>query len=65
VLNELEDNENLLRKIEKINLDSSKIELNIQDWVKNNARWWAEGKISDMDFVNGIQFLIKNGIIKV
>ncbi|MCH7968212.1 MAG: hypothetical protein IH841_03035 [Thaumarchaeota archaeon] len=37
----------------------------IPDWVKNNAGWWAEGLISDMDFVLGIQWLITNGIMKV
>ncbi len=34
-------------------------------WVKNNAGWWAEGTISESDFVQGIQFLIKEGIIVV
>lgn len=35
------------------------------DWVKNNAKWWADGQISDQDFVKGIQFLVEKGIIKV
>ncbi len=34
-------------------------------WVKGIAGWWAEGKISDDDFVNAIQFLVHQGIIKV
>ena len=37
----------------------------IPDWVRNNAGWWAEELISDEDFANGIQFLIKEGIISV
>ena len=37
----------------------------IPDWVKLNAGWWAEGAISDDEFVNGLQFLISNGIISV
>ena len=37
----------------------------IPDWIKNNAGWWAEGLISDMDFVLGIQWLITNGIMKL
>ena len=37
----------------------------IPDWVKNNAGWWANGEIPDSAFVNGIQYLIKEGIIKI
>ncbi len=37
----------------------------IPTWIKNNAGWWAEGSISDSDFVQGIQWLITNGIMKV
>ena len=38
---------------------------NVPTWVKNNAGWWADGTISDDEFVNGIQHLIKIGIISV
>ncbi|MCE2615211.1 MAG: peptidase, partial [Nitrosopumilus sp. (ex Thoosa mismalolli)] len=31
----------------------------------NNAGWWAEGQIGDDEFIQGIQFLIQNGIIVV
>jgi hypothetical protein len=34
-------------------------------WIKNNAAWWSEQQISDKDFVEGIEYLIKNGIINV
>ena len=34
-------------------------------WVKNNAGWWADGQIGDDTFIQGIQFLIKAGIIVV
>ncbi|MEM3007419.1 MAG: peptidase, partial [Candidatus Nitrosotenuis sp.] len=37
----------------------------IPSWIKNNAGWWAEGSITDNDFVQGIQYLIQKGIIKV
>jgi hypothetical protein len=37
----------------------------IPTWIKNNAGWWAEGTISDSDFIQGIQFLIKNQIMKI
>jgi hypothetical protein len=32
-------------------------------WVKNTAGWWAEGKISEVEFVKGVEFLIKQQII--
>lgn len=34
-------------------------------WVKNNAGWWADGTITDKEFVNGIQHLIKTGVISI
>ena len=37
----------------------------IPDWVKNNAGWWPDGVIDDRTFANGIQFLIKVGIVSV
>jgi len=37
----------------------------VPDWVKNNAKWWSEGKISEQEYLDGIKFLIDNQIIKV
>jgi hypothetical protein len=37
----------------------------IPAWIKNNAGWWADGSIDDNSFVQGIQFLIKEGIMKI
>jgi hypothetical protein len=37
----------------------------IPSWIKNNAGWWADGAIDDNSFVQGIQFLIKEGILKI
>ena len=37
----------------------------IPGWIKNNAGWWADGSIDDNSFVQGIQFLIKEGIMKI
>ena len=39
--------------------------ITIPDWVKNNAAWWSEGQIDDRTFANGIEFMIKEGIIVV
>ncbi|MGQ0771285.1 MAG: peptidase [Nitrososphaerota archaeon] len=37
----------------------------IPSWIKKNAGWWADGTITDKDFVQGIQYLIKEKIVKV
>ncbi len=37
----------------------------IPDWVRGNAEWWAQGAIGDSDFVSGIQYLIKEGIMTI
>ena len=37
----------------------------IPDWIKNNALWWAEGQIDDDSFIQGLQFLIRSGIMRV
>ncbi len=37
----------------------------IPDWIKTNAGWWADGTIDDTTFLNGIEFLVENGIINV
>jgi len=37
----------------------------IPDWVKNNAGWWATDQIDDSAFVQGIQYLVQNGIIVI
>jgi len=39
--------------------------VSMPDWMEKNAWWLAEGKISDSDFVNGFQYLVKQGIIRV
>ena len=37
----------------------------VPDWIKNNAGWWATDQIDDIAFVQGIQYLIQEGIIVV
>ena len=37
----------------------------IPSWIKNNAGWWADGTIDDDSFIQGIQFLIKEGILVI
>ena len=37
----------------------------IPEWIKNNAGWWADGTITDSDFITGIQYLIQQDILSV
>jgi len=40
-------------------------EISIPEWVRNNAGWWSSNQIQDSDFASGIEYMIKEGIIKV
>jgi hypothetical protein len=53
-----------------INSDSSGIlssnnVVTIPSWIKNNARYWHDGTIDDSTFAQGIQYMIKQGIITI
>lgn len=37
----------------------------IPNWIRNNAEWWALGKIGNDDFVLGIKFMIQEKILIV
>lgn len=37
----------------------------VPNWIKNNAKWWSESSVSDNDFIQGMQYLIKEKIIQV
>jgi len=38
---------------------------NVPQWIKLNAEWWAADKISDSEFLEGIDFLLEKGIVVV
>ena len=40
-------------------------QVNIPNWVKQNAAWWIDGKISDTEFALSLQYLIKIRIISI
>ncbi len=40
-------------------------EYQIPKWIRDNAKWWSEGLITDQDYINGLQYLIQQGILKV
>ena len=35
----------------------------IPPWVKNTAKWYGDGQISETEFLNAIRYLIDNGIL--
>ena len=37
----------------------------IPAWIKNTAGWWAEGNITETEFLRAIEYLIDNKIIKI
>jgi hypothetical protein len=34
-------------------------------WVKNIARYWADGTLNDDEFITSIQYLVEQGIIRI
>jgi len=44
-----------------VNQGKAKIPL----WIKNNAKWWADGIISEREFVLAIEYLLNKNIISV
>ncbi|QLH09266.1 tetratricopeptide repeat protein [Candidatus Nitrosotenuis sp. DW1] len=36
---------------------------NIPSWVKDTAKWWVEGKITEKEFLNAIEYLVEKGYI--
>ncbi len=47
----------------KVNFQLNKIQ--IPEFFKNVASWWSDGLIEDFEFVDGIEYLINEGIIKI
>jgi len=37
----------------------------IPAWIKNAASWWSEGKISEDEFIKGIEYLVEKRILNV
>lgn len=67
--------ENTLSGVYKINLfynnsfmeTVSFVVLNpiIPDWIKNNAKWWSFDTVSDIEFIEGLEYLVEQGFITV
>jgi len=39
-------------------------EVTIPEWIKSSAGWWADGLTTDKEFVDGIEFMVKNEFIR-
>lgn len=52
-----------------INVENSEdrfsVEEKIPEWLKTTAGWWADGLISDKEFVLGLDYLVNNGFILI
>ncbi|MDX1596230.1 MAG: hypothetical protein R3327_04750, partial [Nitrosopumilaceae archaeon] len=60
----LESNDIKTVKISEINTQPNNPQL-VPQWVKNNAQWWIEDKVSTDEFVNSMEYLITQNIIVV
>jgi phosphate ABC transporter phosphate-binding protein len=40
-------------------------ESKLPSWIKNNAKWWADGLITDEEYIKALQYLVSQGILKV
>jgi len=68
-------NENSLVGVYDIQLSHNKINVGsiafsvahsaVPDWMKNNAKWWSINAISDSEFIDGLENLINQDIIRV
>jgi len=52
-------------KIDKDNDVVISDDIKIPDWIQNNAKWWADGLISDQEFKSGIEYMVKEKIIDI
>ena len=55
----------LLGSIPFLTMSFAEDESLIPSWVKNTAKFWVEGGVSDREFLNALQFLISEGILEV
>ena len=46
-------------------LQPKDIKSKVPPWVRNNAGWYAEGLITEEDFVVGLKWMINNGVIQL
>ncbi len=37
----------------------------IPEWIKNNAKWWSDGSITETDYIKSLEYLIVQGVIQI
>lgn len=37
----------------------------IPDWYKTNGKWWSQQKISDSEFIRGLQYLVDKRVVQI
>ena len=37
----------------------------LPEWIKNNAKWWSEGAISETEYIKSLEYLIIQGVIQI
>ena len=35
----------------------------VVSWIKITTMWWGQNKLSDQDFINGLQYLVENNVL--
>ncbi|HSD05447.1 MAG TPA: hypothetical protein VLB45_06835 [Nitrosopumilaceae archaeon] len=55
----------LIGKISYADKTETSLGSQIPLWIRSNAAWWVEGKITDDDFTAGIDFFIEKNIIRI
>ena len=55
----------ITQDLENQPLEMTQEQENIPSWIKDQGKWWTEGLISDGEFINAIQYMIKEGIIVI
>jgi len=55
----------LVAAVATIPLAASALSDAVPAWIKNTAGWWADDQISEIEFVNSMEYLIDSGIIDV
>jgi len=55
----------LLGSIPLLTLTSAEDVSLIPNWIKNTAKFWVEGEVSDTEFINALQYMISQGILVI
>ena len=48
-----------------VSFDALAEESLIPSWIKNTANFWGDDQISDTEFLNALQYMVKEGILKI